>query len=250
MFTKACLSLSLIVSLTTLASAQTQFGPDRNLYYGRGWGNNVWGYGGANTYNWGANRGRHRGSRHFGRTDHPVNWGNYEAVGVRRRGWGGYAGGYSRDQGGSSVTYAMRNESFTRDLWTYLTSGSTAYKNWDAFPGKDPRMQASQDPHGPNVLTYANHVVQSRPGALPDQSIIILENYAEDAETLETVDVMYRYSGFDPTSNDWYWVRYSKIGAVALASPKRTGSPLAGRVNSCIRCHANAGGDDFVYSND
>ena len=239
MFTKACLSLSLIVSLTTLASAQTRFGLDRPNDSGADWG-----YRYANSY-----RPGNTWARYGGRTDHPVNWGNYEAVGVRGRGWGGSHGGYTLDRDGY-VSSALRNELFTRDLWIYLTSGSSAYKHWDAFPGKDARMQESRGHHGPNILIYANQMVQSLPKALSYQSIIVLENYAQDSETLDTIDVMSRYDGFDPSFNDWYWTRYSKIGSVAYTSLQRTGSPLAGRVASCIRCHTKADGGDLVYSND
>lgn len=74
----------------------------------------------------------------------------------------------------------------------------------------------------------------------------------EDEETKEkklgALTIMYRAKeGYDPENNDWYWVKYLPNGKVAKTGE---GMPIAGKVKSCIECHASAAGDDYVFTND
>ena len=94
--------------------------------------------------------------------------------------------------------------------------------------------------------------------------MVILENYFQD-QSLKTISVMYRTTGFNPDGNDWYWIEYNPDGSVVrsaakdnekqnlirnvslTASPKRM---IMGKVSNCIQCHRSAAGNDFVFSND
>ena len=56
----------------------------------------------------------------------------------------------------------------------------------------------------------------------------------------------------DRDNQDWFWVKYGKGGSIDK-DPK--GTLLAGRVakgmkRGCISCHSQAGGDDYLFSND
>ncbi len=133
---------------------------------------------------------------------------------------------------------------FHRDFWQFLTRSKTPYKKWTAWPdAAEPR--AGEAPHGAFVKTYANTVAINDTAALAHGSILVQEEY-DDQKTLKSVSVMYRVKGADPAHFDWYWLRYLPDGTVA----KQRAKPIAGKVASCIECHAKAGGDDLVYSND
>lgn len=69
---------------------------------------------------------------------------------------------------------------------------------------------------------------------------------------LQAVTVMYKRSGYDPETGDWFWVKFSPAGEV-LKNPK--GAALAGRVGKggdagCIACHKSAPGGDMVFNHD
>jgi cytochrome c553 len=142
---------------------------------------------------------------------------------------------------------------FHREFWQFLTRSKTPYKKWTAWPdAAEPRM--GEAPHGPFVKTYANATAVKDTAALAHGSILVQEEFDENQKMLKSVSVMYRVKGADPAHFDWYWLRYLPDGAVAKQPAKQPtnqgGKPIAGKVASCIECHAKAGGDDLVYSND
>ncbi|MFQ5491051.1 MAG: hypothetical protein ACE5GE_10045, partial [Phycisphaerae bacterium] len=64
--------------------------------------------------------------------------------------------------------------------------------------------------------------------------------------------MLQRETGYDSDNDNWFWVKYSPKGEV-MKNPKDM--LLAGRVAKgmsagCISCHSQAGGDDYLYSND
>ncbi|HVC93115.1 MAG TPA: cytochrome P460 family protein [Pirellulales bacterium] len=142
---------------------------------------------------------------------------------------------------------------FHREFWQFLTRGKNPYKKWTAWPeSAEPR--AGEAPHGAFVKTYANAIAIKDTAALAHGSILVQEELDEDQKTLKSVSVMYRVKGTDPDHFDWYWLRYLPDGTVAKQPGKQPanqgGKPIAGKVASCIECHAKAGGDDLVHSND
>ena len=85
----------------------------------------------------------------------------------------------------------------------------------------------------------------------PDnQSLIVLESIGQEAEDIKAINVMFRVVGYYPEHNDWYWVQYDKNGKVSRLPSADANARMAGRVQSCIRCHAQAEGGDYVVSND
>ncbi len=94
--------------------------------------------------------------------------------------------------------------------------------------------------------------------------VIIKDNFGGEGATLETVSaspeeflasvtvMVQREAGYDPANNDWFWVKYGPDGAI---DQNPAGMALAGRVakgtdTGCIACHAGAGGDDYIFTND
>jgi len=164
-----------------------------------------------------------------------------------------------------------KDKKFAEKFWNYLLTNN--HKHWSPAPGKTAAYFASQpvgasgkpSPHGDNVKIYINRTAASNPESLPVGSVLIMENYRHD-KSLETISVMYRTPGFNPTANDWFWVNYNPDGSIA--SERRDGlgaiagngihqasaaAPIAkklvGRSASCIECHQSGGGD-LAFFND
>ncbi len=145
---------------------------------------------------------------------------------------------------------SLNRGSFTDQFWKYLTYGPNAYDEWGPLPTASPGIVDSKSPHGPKVRIIANRKARSDVADMPHGSILIKENFREDGKSLLSVTIMYRSQGYDPLNNDWFWVKYLPDGSVDRLTSESNGLPIAGRVTSCISCHASAGGDDFVFSND
>ncbi len=169
-----------------------------------------------------------------------------------------------------------KDKQFAEKFWNYLLSNN--YKHWSPAPGKSAGHFASQtvngtnlganvpSPHGTNVKMYVNRTAASSPNSLPVGSVLILENYRQD-KSLESISVMYRTPGFNPSANDWYWVNYNADGSItsdqnatrinsldskgvhrasaAATFPKK----LVGRSEACIECHKAGGGDLAFFNN-
>jgi len=145
-----------------------------------------------------------------------------------------------------------RDVAFSKDLWKAISG----YPKWKLTS----RIYKGASPHGKWVRLFSTFVtVQGR-----DYPGIIKENYggrgvtperiqADRKAWLKAVTVMVaRESGYDKDNKNWFWVKYTKDGAVAK-NPK--GMALAGRVakgqtKGCIGCHSQAGGKDYLFSND
>lgn len=145
-------------------------------------------------------------------------------------------------QGGSDTR--QQRPSFESRFWDYLKNAK--YQNWAPAPGQNGEAYPGESPHGAFLKLYMNRKAITNLGEMPNGSILVKENYAEDGETLAAITVMYRSTGFDPEHGDWYWAKYNPDGSVARSGEMR----LAGKVQSCIECHADAAGGDFVFLND
>lgn len=141
---------------------------------------------------------------------------------------------------------------FARQLW----SGMNGYREWrlqsDYYPGKSP--------HGKVLKLYSNVVsIDQEP-----HHVLVKDNYGGKSATVESVAehpkeflesitvMVQRDAGYDPDNGDWFWCKFEPGGSV---ENNPAGTPLAGRVakgsnKGCIACHANAGGNDYVFSND
>jgi len=132
---------------------------------------------------------------------------------------------------------------FAKVLWDSLQAKD--YRQWAPLPRHSADMYPGKSPHGAFLKLYGNRTAVSHSRTLPYGSIIVKENFKPD-KSLAAVTVMYRIKGFDPTHHDWYWVKYMPNGAVA----KKGTMQAAGKVGTCIGCHAQAKGNDWTFSND
>ena len=113
---------------------------------------------------------------------------------------------------------------------------------WRLYPGKG-RLYAPQipSPHGAVLTTYLNDVaqetIQNKQAVLPEGSIIVKENYMPDG-TFVGATVMYKLKGYDPPTNDWFWLKLSSEGAIEKE----------GKVESCISCHGTKRDNDFIWT--
>jgi cytochrome c551/c552 len=112
--------------------------------------------------------------------------------------------------------------------------------NWELIPGKG-KLYRGQGPHGMLLTTYLNaeaaEGMNSKPGFMPEGSIIVKENYTPDEE-LAALTVMVKQPGYDPEHNDWFWVKYGADGAIQAA-----GKPVG-----CIACHGSGLSNDYIFT--
>jgi Cytochrome P460 len=144
---------------------------------------------------------------------------------------------------------AKTPEEFYQSFWMYLSRRDSPYTKWPELRGME-GLREGDGPHGKFVKTYVNKLVADSPKALPLGAILVAESYGEDQMMLKNVMVMYRVKGADPQHFDWYWLTYQPDGSIARTSVQEGNKPIAGKVASCIECHAKAKGTDFVFSND
>ncbi len=141
---------------------------------------------------------------------------------------------------------------FANKLWTAMDG----YQDWPMRSGVYP----GASPHGKFLKLYYNMVhVKGKP-----YHIVVKDNFGGEDATQEKVAespgdylaavtiMLQREDGYDPDNNNWFWVKYGPDGKI-LTNPK--GVALAGRVakgtgQACISCHANAKGDDYLFTND
>jgi hypothetical protein len=147
------------------------------------------------------------------------------------------------------ATRPQTPDEFYASFWKHLNKQDSPYKKWESLPGKSD-LRESAPPHGDFVRTYANKTATGDPKALRYGSILVAENYDKDKKTLRDITVMYRAKGTDPQHGDWYWLKYLPDGSIARTPEKEGKKAIAGKVASCIECHAKAEGKDLVYSND
>jgi len=162
---------------------------------------------------------------------------------------GGIQSGRSYQQRSMNQGGMMRAPAtYEQKLWSWLKR--VEYHNWAPGPGKSTEAYPGQSPHGAFLKTYLNRTAAGHPKTLPPGSIILKENFGPDGKTLMAVTVMYRAEGYNPEANDWYWVKYTPNGNVAMTPPEKGSMPIAGKFASCIECHAGAEGNDFAFIND
>ena len=126
-------------------------------------------------------------------------------------------------------------------LWAQMDG----YDQWESFPGLE-GIQPGMSPHGAFVRFYVNDICAESPDDPPDGSIIIKENFGDEAGTmLGAITVMEKREGYDAEGGDWFWAKYLPGGSLD-ANPE--GVPLAGKVGGCRGCHMGAG-EDRVFVN-
>jgi len=114
------------------------------------------------------------------------------------------------------------------------------YTNWAQFPEAE-GVVPSLPPHGEMSETRINNVVVSGmenfSGTLGDGAIIVKRSVGGDTDEAEALTIMWKVSGFDPANNDWFWANITESGVVNAQ----------GTIETCVRCHNAARGNDFVF---
>lgn len=162
----------------------------------------------------------------------------------------GAAIAYSQGSGSSRsdparATRPQTPEEFYDTFWRYLVKKDAAYNTWKALD-HEPLKDEVENPHGTVSRTYANEVAAKDPVNLPAGSILVREDYDEKRKR-QSVSVLYRVKDYDKDHGNWYYLRFTETGSVVKGKDNKA---LAGKVTSCIECHAKAGGKDYVFSND
>ena len=159
---------------------------------------------------------------------------------------------YSQQAGSGSsrsdptrATRPQTPEEFHDTFWRYLVKKDAAYNTWKALEHELPKDEV-ENPHSTVSRTYANEVAAKDPEKLPLGSILVREDY-DDKRKRQSVSVLYRVKDYDKEHGNWYYLRFTETGAIMKGQDTK---PLAGKVASCIECHAKASGKDFVFSND
>lgn len=149
-------------------------------------------------------------------------------------------------QSSESAGKANEDVQHAKALWTEIKN----YSTWtvpEGFSG----WQEGKSPHGAVLRYFVNDIAAG--GLTKDGAVIIKENYSEESEdALKSVTVMEKRQGYDPETQNWFYVKYSPDGKV-MKNPQ--GVELAGLVGKgkgqgCVPCHAAAGGDDYLFMND
>jgi len=126
-------------------------------------------------------------------------------------------------------------------LYDYITKGNN-YKSWEKWPGKG-ELYPGKEPHGSFLTTYvtdnALSAISGKKGSMPDESIIVKENYSPDKK-LAAITVMYNETGYDAEHNDWFWVKYEPDGKI----------DAQGKVQGCIDCHGQKKDNDYIWTGD
>ena len=164
--------------------------------------------------------------------------------------WATFA--YSQQAGSGSsrsdparATRPQTPEEFYDTFWRYLVKKDAAYNTWKSLDHEPPKEEV-ENPHGSVSRTYANEVAAKDPENLPFGSILVREDY-DDKRKRQSISVLYRVKDYDKEHGNWYYLRFTETGAVKKGQDNKS---LAGKVTSCIECHAKASGKDFVFAND
>ncbi|MDX1644866.1 MAG: cytochrome P460 family protein [Thermoanaerobaculia bacterium] len=144
---------------------------------------------------------------------------------------------------GTSSAMSHEDAPDAEALWEHIQEAN--YESWEPFPNAPEGFYEGTRPHGAQLRTFGNESAVANPQAPPPGSIVVKENYTPNKE-LVAVTVMKKVEGYDAENQDWFWVKYDPDGSVA----EQEGMKLAGKVKSCIGCHASAVGDDYLYTND
>jgi len=158
----------------------------------------------------------------------------------------------ARAQGEEPAFGGSGDVAFAKELWKSMEG----YRDWKLTT---PVYEGSS-PHGKFVRLWSTWVTVDK-RAYP---IIIKDNYGGRGVTAEratkdpskwvnSVTIMLqREEGYDAEGQNWFYVKYGKDGTILK---NKKGKLLAGRVargarRGCMQCHIQAGGNDFLFSND
>jgi hypothetical protein len=140
-----------------------------------------------------------------------------------------------------------KDVNFADSLWKAMQG----YDQWpmksDIYPGNSP--------HGKFLRLYFNSVNVNGKNYL----VVVKDNFGGENVTKEMVvaspnkylvavtPMVWMEPGYAPKENNLYWVKYAADGSV-MKTPQ--GMAIAGKVKSCVDCHARAKDGDYMFTND
>jgi hypothetical protein len=141
----------------------------------------------------------------------------------------------------AAMSHGKMPASEGKALYEYITK-TNPYQQWSMWPGKE-KLYPGTEPHGALLTTYVNDVAlkgfRNWEGGLPDNAIVVKENYMPD-KILAAVTVMYKKAGYSPQAGDYFWLKFTPDGKIEAE----------GRVEMCVGCHRAAQKGDFLFTND
>ena len=124
-------------------------------------------------------------------------------------------------------------------LWEFI-SKTDDYTKWEMWPGKE-GIYPGKSPHGMFLKLFVNKPAMEAIKAgkpFPDGAILVKENYGEDKTSLMAITPMYRMKDYNAEGGDWFWAKYGTKGEVQAE----------GKIEGCIKCHAQVKDKDWVFS--
>ena len=168
----------------------------------------------------------------------------YLAIGTRPIAIAQEGSGSSRSDP-ARATRPQTPDEFYNSFWRFIVKRGAAYNTWKVL-SRGEADDGIENPHSSISKTYVDKVGAADTEALPNESILVREDYDRE-KNRQSISVMYRVKDYDKEHGNWYWIKYLEDGSVARGVNNKA---LAGKVASCIECHAKAKGNDFVFSND
>ncbi len=143
---------------------------------------------------------------------------------------------------------------YAKQLWISMVNES--YAGEDAIMS---RPYTGQHPHGAildmisgpiNIDGKLHHIIIKRNYGGPGVSRDAVAN--DPAKYLKAVTVMLKRPGYDPETQDWFWVKYKADGSLDTnpAGMMLAGKVAKGKPKGCIACHTAAPGGDMMSLHD
>lgn len=108
-----------------------------------------------------------------------------------------------------------------------------SYKGWHLFPGTSRMHVSTSQAHGALITTYVNQLAYDAArdhAPYPNGSIIVKENYNKQKK-FKALTTMYKVAGYNPSGDNWFWIKASPNGKKVMKS---------GKVPGCMNCHSQA----------
>ena len=140
---------------------------------------------------------------------------------------------------------------YAKDLWKAMTEAGFAGPG-----GLMSRPYAGQHPHGAILDTIEGKISihGKRLGIIVKRNysgagISITKVSTDPEKYLKGLTVMLKRPGYDPETQDWFWVKYKPDGQIEInqAGTRLAGKVAKGKAKGCIACHSAAPGGDMLF---
>lgn len=129
---------------------------------------------------------------------------------------------------------------YAKHLWQKLETATLNKVSATLYVGGPPHGKVREVLEG---FIDGKRVIVKRNYGGKDVSIKNVSN--NRAKYLKAITVMIKKDGYDPKNKNWFWAKYKPNGLLHM-DPSKT-NYAAGKVGSCISCHASASGGDYVF---